>query len=115
MDDMFMKSESLRKTITAHPDLPIVFLCDYNICPSEYDWAPAATMQVRVGKILDVPDWDTFGRLFTDEEEDDFEQAVRDEYNMDLKNDDDVEKLVAEEIEKCKPYWKECIIIYLGV
>lgn len=114
-----LKAESLKEALAKHPDLPLVFFCDSEIWSNwEHEMWPATSITARVGKVLSPPDGNICDTTFTDEDEYEFEGCIRDRLDMldetQGMNDDEFDALVEKEIEKYKPYWKDCIIVYLG-
>lgn len=118
-----LKCEAFKKAILENPNLPLVFFCDMDIWSESHSdyhheiW-PATSISTRVGKVLSVPDNDTFGATFTDEDEDALEECIRNELNMSDEaqgvSDEEYEKMVERELKYYEPYWKECIIVNLA-
>lgn len=114
-----VKAESLKKAILEHPDLPLVFFCEPEIWAEDGHaiW-PATNMSVRIGKVLTMKDSDTFMRTFTDEDEDDLEDTIRNHLDMSDKaqgiSDEEYEEMVQKELDYYNAHWKDCIIVRLG-
>ena len=109
-------NETLKELISKHPELPIVFFCAPEVCyDDEYGYYPAPSLKARVGKVLDHPDSE-FEQCYTDEDMDAFKQAVVESIPYDEEDlDSEIDRLVAEKLEECNRYWKDCIIVYLDV
>ena len=115
-----VKAEGLKKAILEHPDLPLVFFCDSEIWAEDsYATWPATSVSVRIGKVLSMKDNDTFMRTFTDEDEDDLEDEIRNHLDMSDETqgitDEEYEEMVQKELDFYEPHWKDCIIVRLGV
>lgn len=112
-----VKAESLKKAILEHPDLPLVFFCDPEICTDDDGMYPATGISVHVGEVLSIKDNDTFMRTFTDEDEDALEDTIRNHLDMSDEaqgiSDEEYEKMVQKELDYYNAHWKDCIIVKL--
>ncbi len=117
-------TKELKDLIIQHPELPIVFMCDYEIChDTDYRYWPADRLTARLGKILDCSEPPFEDRCWTDEDDkDNFKEEIffflDDKYDDKLQSGEmsreDFEQKLQEEIAHYNQYWKNCIIVYLG-
>lgn len=108
------KTDELKKLILENPDLPLVVLCDTDVCCGE-DYASyfAPGVDFSIGEILDCDQEVNDERIFTDRDE--FEEEV---FNMldcsgdyDNSSKEQLEARVKEILAEYEPYWKKCIVI----
>ena len=117
-------TKELKDLIIQHPELPIVFMCDYEICPdTDYQYWPAGRLTARLGKILDCSEPPFADRCWTDEDD---EYSFKEEiyFFLDDKYDDKLQSgemsreeflfKLQEEKDRYEGYWKDCIIVQLG-
>ena len=104
-------TKPLRDLICAHPDLPVVVVAgpdarpDGDSCTSYY----CSDVHFHIGEMLDY-DACSLEKVYTDrgELEEDLMEMIEDS----ALSDDDVESMVAREMERLAPYWRNVIIVY---
>ena len=121
--DLTKSTEELKKLIAENPDLPIVILCEADLCNGDYTYTYAPTVSFCIGELLDCETpWES-EFVSTDREE--FEERLEEwmwdnetQYDNDGKPHEPPEELfqdmLAEAKEKYESYWKKAIFIYAG-
>lgn len=119
-------TDELKRLIAEHPDYPIVVLAEDELCNGLWAWIYATSISFHVGEVLDcyLPWKEEYVCTDRDEFNEDLEDWLWDKMCSDLydetgrndaePNEDDFQKLLAEEKSKYEPYWKKVIIIYAG-
>ena len=104
---------NLKKFIMEHPDYPIAVLCGEDASCCDYGWTYASYIGFGLGEILDCEQDIDDCRVFSDR--DIFKEELEEKLWEELKPiaEEEFQKLLAKEIEKYEPCWKDCIIIYV--
>lgn len=103
---------NLKKLIMEHLDYPIAVFCGEDANCWFGEWTYASNISFGLGEILDCEqDIDEY-RIFSDR--DIFKEELEEKLWEELEPiaEEDFQKLLAKEIEKYEPYWKDCIFIY---
>lgn len=108
--DILHATDELRKMILENPDLPLLIDVD-----EEVKGCVATSVSVRIGEVLDCDQKIDEECTFTDRIY--FEERVGDYYYDEWCDMSDAEsdKYIAEKVAEYEPYWKKCIIVYVGV
>lgn len=111
------KSDELKKLILENPDLPIVVLAGEDANIGDFPWMFCTNIFLSVEEIFDCDFYDDDGTVFTDRES--LEEVIIDkiengdiDVDVDITDEDEFNKAVEREMEKCEPYWKKVIAIY---
>lgn len=103
---------NLKKLIMEHPDYPIAVFCGKDASYCDYDWTYASDIGFDLGEILDCEQDIDDCRIFSGRNI--FKEKLKEKLREELEPiaEEDFQKLLAKEIEKYEPYWKDCIFIY---
>lgn len=111
------KTDELKKLILKNPDLPIVVLAGEDANISDFSWVFCTNISFSIEEILDCDFCDDDETIFTDRES--LEEVIIDkiengdiDVDVDITDEDEFNKAVEREMEKCEPYWKKVIAIY---
>lgn len=103
----------LRKLIMERPDLPIVVLAGEEAAGPDYYWTYCENVSVSINHILDIKTPYDGDCVFCDK--DTFKDTVSDAlYNEETKqlSVEEYDAMVAAEVAKYEPHWREVIAIY---
>ena len=106
-------ASELRRLVMERPDLPIVVLAGEEASGCDYYWTYCCVVNVEIGWILDVKTPYDGDNVFNDKET--FRDAVADAlYSEETRqmSDKDYDAMVAAEIAKYEPHWREVIAVY---
>ena len=98
-------SEKIKKVISEHPDLPVVF----GVRPfvsDEYETVFTDDIEIEVGEIFDSDQWE-YGHVFTDRKE--LEDTIRDRLEYSNYTEDEIQY----ELFESEKLWRDAIIVYL--
>lgn len=111
-------TSELKKLIIENPDLPLVVLCNYELCADDsYSWWYAPSVKFEIGYILNCEAEINPDHIYTDESEleDDLVNYLEDEEQYKNLSDTEFDKVVKEKLKEYEPYWKKVIAIYADV
>jgi hypothetical protein len=113
--NLLHNTDVIRKLILENPDLPILVLVGDDANKGEYAYEAVWDVEWDIGEFLDCQQRIDEGRIYTDREEfeNDLELYLWNEANKYIP-EDEFETLLKRELEKYEPYWKRCIILYIG-
>lgn len=113
--DLLHNTDVIKKLILENPDLPILVLVSDNVPKGEYAYEAVWDIDWYIGEFLDCEQRIDVDRIYTDRDE--FEEALE-QYLWDEASkyisEDEFETLLKRELKKHEPYWKRCIILYIG-
>ena len=105
-------ADDLRKLIIEHPDLPLLVLASEDANSGDYPYMSCNSVSAEVGEFLDCMQYIDDEHIFTDRYE--FEDKICDTmYDYDG-SDQEFEQEVERRVMEYDPYWKPCIIVYVG-
>lgn len=111
------KSDELKKLILENPDLPIVVLAGEDANIGDFPWMFCTNISLSIEEIFDCDFYNYDETIFTDRES--LEEVIIDkiengdiDVDVDITDEDEFNKAVEREMEKCEPYWKKVITIY---
>lgn len=111
------KSDKLKKLILENPDLPIVVLAGEDANIGDFPWMFCTNISFSIEEIFDCDFYGYDETIFTDRES--LEDVIIDkiengdiEVDVDITDEEEFNKVVEREMEKCEPYWKKVIAIY---
>lgn len=113
--DLLHDTDVIKKLILENPDLPILVLVSDDAHKGEYAYEAVWDVDWNIGEFLDCEQRIDEDKIYTDRDEfeEDLEQYLWDEANKYI-SEDEFETLLKRELKKYEPYWKRCIILYIG-
>lgn len=113
--DLLHNTDVIRKLILENPDLPILVLVGDDANKGEYCYEAVWDVDWNIGEFLDCEQRIDEDKIYTDRDEfeEDLEQYLWDEANKYMP-EDEFEMLLKKELKRYEPYWKRCIILYIG-
>ena len=105
-------TDELRKLILENPDLPMLVFAGEDCNRGEWCYESCGDCSATIGEFLDCMQEVDSDRCF--EDRDDFEDALRNEYDDFDGSDAEFEQFIDDKMAEYEPYWKKCIILYVN-
>ena len=107
------RTDELRQMIIDHPELPLLVFASEDANIGDYTYMCCTWIKVEMGEYLDDEHNDVNPELcYIDREE--FEDDVDLHLDSEGLSNEEYEKKLNDEIAKYEPFWKPCIILYVG-
>lgn len=109
---LFHTGDKLRQLLLEHPDLPLLVFASDDANSGDYAYTSCGSVSVEVGEFLDCKQTldDTYCFIDRDELEEKIADSMCDFSGSEQEFDNEVKRIVAE----YAPYWRPCIIVYVG-
>lgn len=110
--DLLHSADDLKKLILDHPDLPLLVFANEDANSGDYSLMSCGSVHAEVGEFLDCMQDVDDNYCFTDRDE--FSEKIEDSlYDFDG-SEQELEMAVERIASEYDPYWKPCIIVYVG-
>jgi hypothetical protein len=104
--------DELRQLIIDNPGLPLLVFAGEDANSGDYSYMSCSSVSASVEEFLDCEQEVEEERCFTDREE--FEERMRDFYSDFEGSDSEFDKFIEDKLVAYEPYWKPCIVLYVG-
>lgn len=106
-------SDELKRLIAENPDLPIMVLCDNDLCCDYYSSTIAPSISFYLGEFLDCDQKVNEERVYFDRDEflEELSYKLEDLPEFEDLTQEEFDKAVEAEFDKYSSYWQKAIII----
>lgn len=109
------EADSVRSLILENPELPVVIFASTYASYDDETYAHCSDIKAEIGWVLDC-DGVRDDRVYTDEDElrDDVAEGVYCDDQFNDLSDGEFDEIVERRMKEYEPFWKKCIVVYVG-